>query len=173
MNKTSLYFYGHTEKSGDKKVLSNWYRCNFKDPFDNQIYTSTEQFMMAKKAQIFKDNVSLLKILTTDCPRKAKEFGRQVKNFDEQMWSDRACDIVIYGCYLKFSQNDNLKNYILSTGERILVEASQYDRVWGIGISILSAKSGKPWNGENLLGKCLNQVRSLIKNNQKPKDLQM
>lgn len=163
---SNLYFYGHTDKSGKKKVLSNWYYHEFIDPIDAQSYLTSEQYMMAKKAQLFKDDESYLKIMESSTPDKAKMLGRNVKNFDQDLWNKNAKNIVICGCYLKFTQNESLKEYLLSTGNRILVEASASDNIWGIGISILAAKSGKPWKGTNWLGECLMKVRSLIKNNE-------
>ena len=160
-----LYFYGHTGRSGPKKVLSNWYQCEFIDPHDAQSYLTTEQYMMAKKAQLFKDDESYISIMNSSNPNDAKLLGRKVKNFNQDIWNKNAKNIVICGCYLKFTENESLKAFLLSTGNRHLVEASPYDKIWGIGISLLAAKSGKPWNGTNWLGECLMKVRELIKNN--------
>jgi len=161
-----LYFYGHTNRSGQKKVLSNWYQCKFIDPHDAQSYLTTEQYMMAKKAQLFKDDDSYMSIMNTSSPYEAKMLGRKVKNFNQDIWNKNAKNIVICGCYIKFTESEILKTFLLSTGDRTLVEASPNDKIWGIGISLLEAKSGKPWNGTNWLGECLMKVRELIKNNE-------
>ena len=160
-----LYFYGHTAKSGKSKVLSNWYQSEFIDSDDDQSYLTSEQYMMAKKAELFKDDESYNSIMATNSPYDAKMLGRKVKKFDQDIWNKNAKNIVICGCYLKFTQNELLKEYLISTGARTLVEASPNDSIWGIGISILAAKSGKPWNGTNWLGECLMIVRYLINNN--------
>ena len=71
---------------------------------------------------------------------------------------------MIEGNYLKFSQNPHLRNYLINTGNRILVEASPYDRIWGIGISEKDAVQETPnnWRGLNLLGFALMEVRDRL-----------
>ena len=53
----------------------------------------------------------------------------------------------------KYEQNKDLKKLLLSTGNKMLVEASPYDDYWGIG---------KEFNGENKLGKILMKVREKL-----------
>lgn len=157
----NLYFYGHTNKSGPKKVLSNWYPACFKD-HEGIVYHNTEQYMMAEKAKLFKDDIMREIILKNPDPKHAKELGRRVKNFDQEVWDLNAKKIVTLGCYYKFSQNDDLKLYLLSTKNRYLVEASKWDKIWGIGISLLEAKRGDKWRGTNWLGECLMEVRKIL-----------
>ena len=163
MTSQHLYFYGHTYRSGDKKVLSNWFQSEFIDPEDSQSYITSEQYMMAKKAALFGDTKTKKAIMVSICPKEAKNLGRKVRNFNEQIWTQNAVKIVTRGCFLKFTQNQRLKEFLLSTGDRPLVEASPYDRIWGIGISIEDASKGVSWKGRNLLGECLMTVRQLIK----------
>jgi ribA/ribD-fused uncharacterized protein len=74
--------------------------------------------------------------------------------------------IVYAGCRLKFSQNPELKEFLLSTSDMLLVEASPYDNIWGIGLNERDAFSIPPsqWPGQNLLGKCLMGVRGALVN---------
>ena len=62
----------------------------------------------------------------------------------------------------KFGQNPELLRFLLSTGNRILVEASPYDRIWGIGMDRKSPDASNPmkWRGTNLLGFALTQTRN-------------
>ena len=136
--------------------------------FKNQevAFYNTEQYMMYMKAATFKDKKMMLKIVKEKDPKKVKRLGRQVKNFDCQIWDSVKEEIVFNGNLLKFSQNPHLKNKLLETGDKILVEASPYDRIWGIGM----AKNNKnildssKWRGKNLLGKALMKVRNCLKN---------
>ena len=70
----------------------------------------------------------------------------------------------------KFSQNEPLKEFILSTGSKILVEASPYDKIWGIGMSASDENVTNPslWQGQNLLGIALMEVRETLRQNQEP-----
>ena len=168
MNKTKsnlevLYFYGHTDKLGDRKCLSNWYPCQFTDK-TGFTFSNTEQYMMYYKALLFDDLHKAEEILATPDPKKVKKKGREVKNFDQKIWNNNAKDIVYEGCLLKFSQNDDIKHFLLSTGNKIIAEASPYDKIWGIGIGIKKAQKGSEWNGTNWLGECLMKVQINLQN---------
>ena len=58
-----------------------------------------------------------------------------------------------------------LKAYLLSTGNKIIVEASPYDKIWGIGLGKDDTDSINPekWNGLNLLGFALMEVRDELR----------
>lgn len=169
-----IFFFGHLDRYGDKKYLSNFYPVNFTD--GNITYNSNEQYMMYHKALLFNDEEIAKKILETKDPKKIKRLGRLVKNFDEKIWNEHAENIVHKGAYLKFSQNEELKKYLISTNKAILVESSPYDKKWGIGMTAKDAKNipsfwftsaeQKPKEdkriGNNLLGKILMEVRNEI-----------
>lgn len=148
--------------------LSNWYPSEFKDE-EGTVYCNNEQYMMRQKAILFKDEVNEEHIMRNTNPRHIKWYGRQVKNFDFSIWEKYARDIVSHGCYLKFSQNPKLKKYILSTKDRLLVEASPYDKLWGIGLSEAHARKTlrDKWLGKNWLGECLMRARKTIKEQSK------
>ena len=145
--------------------FSQWYPCKF---IDNNIeFVSTEQYMMYQKAKLFKDKEISDKILNTSNPKSIKMYGRKVKNFNERIWVIHRKNIVYNGNLLKFQQNKNLKKKLLETKDKTLVEASPYDVIWGIGMSINNKNhlDETKWRGLNLLGKCLMRVRNIIKNN--------
>ena len=156
-----FFFWGHTqknEKTIDKSCLSQWFQRDF--IVDELIYKNAEQYMMAKKALLFKDDKIFEKIMNESNPKKIKAFGRQIKGFDNVVW-ERHSEIFVYEANIaKFSQNEDLKEFLLST-EGILVEASPYDKIWGIGLSSDDKRSltRATWNGENKLGFILTRVR--------------
>lgn len=161
-----IYFWGHTHnpKKITASCLSQWYDCQF--VVNDVTYHTAEQFMMAMKASLFKDKKILENIMNENHPSVYKKLGRQIKNFDSKTWDEVKYDIVVRGNIAKFSQNEELKKFLLSTEDAILVEASPYDRIWGIGIDKDTAmKNGvDQWQGENLLGFALMEVRDeLIK----------
>lgn len=164
-NFTYLYFWGHHQKKAhivDKSCLSQWYECLF--VLDGIEYKSAEHYMMAQKAKLFNDEVSLRKIINASTPKEAKELGRKVQNFDASIWDEKAFEIVVDGNLEKFKQNENLKTFLLSTGSDVIVEASPYDKIWGIGLAQDNPKAKDPllWNGENYLGFALMRVRDLL-----------
>ena len=61
-------------------------------------------------------------------------------------------------------KNPELKEILLATGDHIIVEASPYDRIWGVGLSEENDDLYKGnWNGQNLLGKALMEVREKLR----------
>lgn len=98
-------------------------------------------------------------------PEILKQLGREVQHFDAEVWDAHKFDIVVKGNLAKFGQNPDLRKYLLNTGERILVEASPFDRIWGVGMreddkDILHPQK---WFGLNLLGFALMVVRDELK----------
>ncbi len=163
-----LFFWGHQpgrDGSIIKTCMSQWWPASFKE--EGIVYPTAEHYMMAAKARLFNDQTIFEKILEKSSPKDVKDLGRQIKNFDPVLWDENKYKIVKQGNSLKFSQNEELKNFILQTGNKILVEASPVDTIWGIGLAEDNPKSLNPqeWRGENLLGFALMEVRNeLLKN---------
>lgn len=149
-------------RSIDPGIFCQWFICKFHD--DEHTYVCTEQYMMYQKAKLFNDTVTSEKILREKNPAKMKALGREIKNFSDAVWNKNKFSIVYTGNFLKFSQNPELKKYLKSTGNAILVETSPYDTVWGIGMSADNDNINIPesWKGQNLLGFALMQVRDDI-----------
>jgi ribA/ribD-fused uncharacterized protein len=125
-----------------------------------------EQYIMARKALLFKDNEMFQKIMKSDKPRMHQRYGRQVKNFDEKTWSENNYQILLDGLYLKFSQNASLREVLLKTGDAMLAEASPYDKLYGIGWSADNPNAMNPskWKGRNLMGRALMDTRQRLRN---------
>ncbi len=160
-----LCFWGHRQKTPekiDKSCLSQWYPAKFE--IDGVDYQNTEQYMMAQKAKLFKDENIFQQILHTDDPKKIKALGRQVKNYQDEIWIAHRYEIVVQGNLAKFSQNNHLQQFLLSTSEQIIVEASPVDQIWGIGLAADHADAMNPlkWKGLNLLGFALMDVRKQL-----------
>ncbi len=121
--------------------------------------------MMERKARLFGDVAAARAVLAAADPAAAKKHGRQVRGFDEAVWSECSFDIVVQGNAAKFDQHPPLRNYLLGTGERVLVEASPLDRVWGIGLTAddIRAQAPSAWPGRNLLGFALMRVRAMLR----------
>jgi hypothetical protein len=160
-----LFFWGHTppkDGSIDKSCLSQWYDADFE--IGGIHYPTAEHYMMAEKARLFGDDEILEKILGSVHPREAKQLGRAIKNYNEKLWRHHRFDIVTNGNIAKFSQHEGLKTFLLNTGNRVLVEASPRDRIWGIGMGASNPDIENPakWRGLNLLGFALMAARYRI-----------
>lgn len=129
--------------------FSQWWPVDFCDPhYPDVTFRTAEHYMMAAKAMKF-DPDAAQAIIDAGTPAEAKELGRKVRHFDRKAWNEVADDIVERGNYLKFTQNDRIKKYLLDTGDRIMVEASPTDRIWGIGFSAEDAPGREDEWGTN------------------------
>jgi ribA/ribD-fused uncharacterized protein len=160
-----LFFWGHrTPKDGQigKQCLSQWWPSPFQ--VDHIHYPTAEHFLMAEKARLFGDEELRAKIIAAKTPGEAKILGRVVKNFDEDLWLRHRDDLALHCNEAKFSQNEGIKTYLLGTKQKVLVEASPVDGIWGIGLDESDPRATFPeeWRGLNLLGFTLMKVRSKL-----------
>lgn len=139
--------------------FSNFYPCRF--TVDGIEFNCSEQYFMWRKAKFFNDEECAEKILKAKHPQEQKRLGRNVKDFDIAKWEIEREDAMYQGVYNKFSQNQKLKNLLLKYKDHKFVEASPYDRIWGIGMreDAFGVTNEKHWLGLNLLGKIIDKVR--------------
>lgn len=150
-----MYTFFFTEAS----PFSQWHRCAFS--VDGNAFSCAEQYMMFGKAMLFDDAEMAGKILEADHPRQHKALGRKVRGFDDAAWRRQRENIVHAGNHAKFTQNPALLELLLATKGTTLVEASPYDKIWGIGLAATDprANDATKWKGQNLLGKILTKLR--------------
>lgn len=163
-----VLFWGHQPNADGpvgKSCFSQWFEASFQ--VDGQTYLTAEHFMMAEKASLFGDAETRASILAARTPAEAKKLGRGVQGFDGARWEQARFDIVVRANEAKFTQNQGLQDYLLTTGDRVLVEASPVDRIWGIGLTANDERALEPrrWSGLNLLGFALMEVRARLASN--------
>jgi len=182
------YVFFYSEKASayrtdqSRRVFSQWYKKTFNygplliplpflDDFEEDTLAETfncrEQWMMYMKALLFVEewegNIRIAgRIMKASGPKQIKSLGREIKNFSDKKWKKWRLKIVVNGNYLQFSQDTDMRDILLQTGDKILVEASPYDRNWGIGFRERDALANKGRWGKNLLGQALMQVRSSL-----------
>lgn len=146
--------------------FSNFYPCNitFKYGDKTMHFTTSEQLFMWLKAMAFNDVEIANEILKVEHPKDAKRLGRKVKNFSDDVWYEKREAAMKVALRHKFSdENPELKEFLLSKrfDNKTFVEASPFDKIWGIGLAENDelADNEENWKGLNLLGKCLNEIR--------------
>ncbi len=141
-----------------KGELSQWWKSPF--TFNTISYINCEQWMMYNKAILFGDFEIANKILKSSSPSEHKQLGRMVKNFNPKIWDENKYNIVSIGNMMKFDNNPNLKEILISTRPYKLVEANGKDNIWGIGkyIDNPTIMNTNEW-GQNLLGNILTEIR--------------
>ncbi|WP_266390431.1 NADAR family protein [Streptomyces canus] len=162
-----LHFWGHRPRPDGRvgaSCLSQWWPSPF--VVDGVTYATAEHWMMAAKARLFEDQEAEHRVLAAGSPAQAKNVGRLVRGFDEQTWRRERFGIVVEGSVHKFAAHEGLREFLLNTGDRVLVEASPMDRVWGIGLAADDEAAGDPerWRGPNLLGFALMEARHRLRN---------
>lgn len=157
-----LLFWGHRPRPDGRigaSCLSQWWPSPF--TVDGVTYASAEHWMMAGKARLFGDAEAEERAVAAKSPAQAKKVGRLVRDFDDTVWARERYGLVVTGSAHKFGQNPELGAFLLTTGDRVLVEASPMDRIWGIGLAADDPRAGDPatWRGLNLLGFALMEAR--------------
>ncbi|MET8982875.1 NADAR family protein [Streptomyces sp. NPDC004539] len=161
-----LHFWGH-RPSADGRVgagcLSQWWESPF--TVAGVDYATAEHWMMAEKARLFGDAEAEARVLAAGHPSVAKKAGRLVRGFDDAVWARERFRIVVEGSVHKFRSDPALREFLVGTGKRVLVEASPVDSVWGIGLGARDAGADDPerWKGLNLLGFALMEARERVR----------
>ena len=129
-----------------------------------------------RKAMLFDDEeVASLILAERKDASKIKQHGRMVKRYDDEEWVKNRYDIAREAIESKFLSDETLKKILLDTRGKIIVEAAT-DRAWGVGVIEFSTteekgakkKDGswdvhpKHWSGQNILGRCLMDVRDKL-----------
>ncbi len=161
-----LHFWGHRPRPDGRlgaSCLSQWWPAPFS--VDGVEYATAEHWMMAGKARLFEDAAAERAVLAATHPARAKRAGRLVRGFDEAIWERERFRIVVEGSLHKFAAHPELREFLLNTGDRVLVEASPLDRVWGIGLGADDEAASDPerWRGQNLLGFALMAARERLR----------
>jgi ribA/ribD-fused uncharacterized protein len=160
-----LFFWGHQparDGSVTKSCFSQWFDAPFTQ--DGTLYRTAEHYMMAEKARLFGDERIREQVIAAATPAEAKKLGRQIAGFNEGIWQQERFSVVVKANQGKFEQNPRLREFLIGTGDRVIVEASPVDPIWGIGLAADHADASRPerWQGLNLLGFALMEVRSQL-----------
>lgn len=158
-----LFFWKPNPSTIDYSCFGQWYPSKFEVDIDE--YSCTEQYMMAEKARLFEDDEIEKQIMSASDPHEMKALGKKITNFNQEIWDKVKYSIVLNGNYYKFTQHKEMRDLLLATGDKVLVEASSLDSIWGIGLEDSDPKAQNPmmWKGKNLLGFALMEVRDELK----------
>lgn len=160
-----VFFWSHdgNPRNLGAECFSQWFPAPFSEGAHR--FATAEHYMMFHKAKLFGDEEAATKVLEARSPAAAKAIGRTVRGFNEVVWTAERFGIVVAGGRAKFRSSPVLGDYLMQTGDRVLVEASPTDRVWGIGLTADDPLAQDPsrWRGLNLLGFALMQVREELR----------
>lgn len=146
---------------GNYDICSNFFLCNI--TYNGHKFTSSEQLFMYLKAKFFKDEEIANSILQAVTPREAKAYERKIKNYDDKSWNIKRDEIMLIALLAKFDSVTQFREFLKTHKDKIFVEASPYDKIWGIKLAETHPDALNPdkWKGENRLGKCINKLIEL------------
>ena len=148
-----IYFYS------DKTPFSNW-NITSGIKYDGHEFSSSETLFMYLKAKVFRDDEMAERIVPLD-PKAAKKCGRLVRPYSDEVWERERENAMYIALKAKLNASQEFRDALLAEEYRgkTFVEASPYDKIWGIKLSVADAYAGKEWKGLNLLGKLLTELR--------------
>lgn len=138
----SIQFYSVSEKFGE---FSNF--ALFPIKLNKKIWPTSEHYFQAKK---FHDKEYREKIRKSKSPMQAAKLGRDRKQKLRRDWESVKVSIMYEAIEAKFTQHEELKDLLLSTGDAKLVEHTVNDSYWG---------DGGNGSGKNMLGQLLMKLR--------------
>lgn len=108
---------------------------------------------------------ALCRIMRTNSPKSQKMLGRKVPNFRDDLWTKASGAIVVAGCVARAEVDDELKGLYLASRQRVFVEGSRRDRVWGVGLDWKSKEilDKSNWRGSNRLGEAHDDAAGMVR----------
>lgn len=162
----AVYFHKPEEPHG---FLSNWYPSDF--TLDGMQFSSAEQYIMYRKCMTFGDTATAKKVMETDDPAQQQALARNAKGYHDVVWGGLRQVILMRALVAKFTQNEELRDALLDTGDDYLVECAHNDKLWACGERLDgSARLDiARWSGKNILGFALMEVRNMLQSQEKTK----
>ncbi len=125
--------------------LSNWAPRAVR--IDGETYSTGEKRIMIAKALAFGDLAAAQAMRRLDDPKALKTLGRDVKGFQQSAW-DALRPVISRDLLLhKLTQHPDILRTVLSAPQGRFVEASPYDRLWGVKLGIGDPACATPRNG--------------------------
>ena len=162
-SKTDINSYGFF---GKLHPFSNFYPAEFK--FQGHTYHSTEQMIQHLKSSYFEDEDITEQILRSNSALECKKLSREIFNYNPDGWNQIAKDMCSSGIRAKVLQHESIKELLLDTGTKTLVEC-RMDQVWGTGVRLQDPQALQlnRWYGQGILGEILQDIREELVQNRR------
>jgi ribA/ribD-fused uncharacterized protein len=158
-----VFFFAGNPALNEFKEFSSMHEAPVQ--IDGTTFPTVEHYYQWSKAKQFGDAEIQAKIMKTASAKSVKSYGKKVKNFNEEAWTERKDQIMRVAVKAKFMQHPELLKKLRDTGTRPIAEADPRGKYWGIGTSADTSKAKDPerWPGKNMLGKILMELRTELK----------
>ena len=158
ITETHVYFW--------KSFLGNWSKVPQGIKYDGKVFPTAEHVFMYIKAKTFNDKSAMLLIEQTDSPKEAKLLGRKIKGYKEDVWEAYRMNAMYDALVSRVKCDEKFRNFLIEHSNSIFVEASPYDKIWGVGLAEEDPRilDDSNWVGRNLLGQTMSTVSRWVKN---------
>lgn len=145
-----------------QSCLSTWYPTPIN--FNGIHFFCAEQLISYRRAVLFNDEEMMKLIPTASTLSEVKKMHGRITGFNRRIWDENRDKIAYEANLLKFQQSDKLKEYLLSTADKLLVYTHPIDTVMGCGMRAEWQDVGdvSKWSGENKLGFILMEIRDYL-----------
>lgn len=118
---------------------------------EGERWPTSEHYFQAQK---FEDRAYRKRIQQARTPMLAAQLGRDRKQKLRRDWESVKVGVMRAAVLAKFSQHEELRELLLSTGDARIVEHTENDDYWG---------DGGDGSGKNMLGRLLMEVREQLR----------
>ena len=143
----TIKFYSVSDKYGE---FSNF--AEYSITIKKKRYPTTEHYFQSQK---FADKKDQEQIRKANSPMLAASMGRDRKRKLRRDWDSARLNVMREALLAKFTQHDELRELLLSTGTAKIVEHTEKDPYWG---------DGGDGTGQNMLGQLLMATREILQN---------
>ena len=125
---------------------------------DGERWATSEHYFQAQK---FLDDAYRRRIQVAKSPMIAARLGRSRSQPLRRDWESVKLDVMLTAVRAKFTQHEDLRALLVSTGAATIVEHTKNDSYWG---------DGGDGSGSNMLGHILMRVREELRETERKRD---
>ena len=141
-----IRFYSATDAYG---AFSNF--AGYPTTLQGKVWATSEHYFQAQKFGEGREREAIRKARS---PSVAAKMGRDRRRKLRRDWESVKVQVMREALWAKFTQHEDLKQLLLSTGEVEIVEHTGRDAYWG---------DGGDGRGRNMLGRLLRETRERLR----------
>ena len=146
---------------GGEDPLSNFFPCEI-NWVDNEFHSSEQCYQYEKSVKNNRPDVAA----SIAGMKKAGDVKRESKKiYTENAWEEKNIDVMRGVIEEKVKQVKEVRDFLLDTEDKLIVEAVRSDQFWSCGLTKEAAANTDPskYPGKNVLGKLYMELREKLR----------